>query len=130
VKLAIVIDGSALDQLHHHVRDPVLGRSSIEKACDMGMIERRKNLALCAEALENGGSIETSAHELDRHLLFILAIRAFGAVYLTHSAVPDLLDHPVDPDSVAGARVLPRTRCFELECRVFQEYAASVVVRT
>ena len=57
MRVAVLVDGRAFDQLHHEVRNAFVGGAAVQQAGDVGMIEAGKNLALVTEAFENRGRV-------------------------------------------------------------------------
>ena len=50
--LAIAVERLAVDELHHEVRQPVVGRAAVDEPRDVGVLEAREDLALRAQALQ------------------------------------------------------------------------------
>ncbi len=105
--IAIAIDGLALDELHHEIRQSLRGGAAVEQSGDIGMLEARQDLALIAEALHHKGRILTDSDQLDRDLLLIRIIGSDRTVDIAHASRADLLDELVRTDVLAHPRVGP-----------------------
>ena len=101
------VDGLALDELH---REPerTLGRAAaVEQAPDVRMGEVGQDLALVAEQLLGDVVLGIGAHQLERDLLFELAVGAPAQVDHRHAAATEFALHREGPDALAR-RVLAR----------------------
>jgi hypothetical protein len=65
------------------------------------MVQLRQYLALELETGVHGNRQSAAVHDLDRHLLFELSIRALGQVNLAHSAGTQGSQHPVGSNSIS-----------------------------
>ncbi len=102
VDVAIPVDRQAVDELHHEVRQAVVGRSAVDQAGDVRVIEVGENLAFVPETLLDEGGVEAGSDDLDRDLLVVLVIGPAAEIHGAHSAVADLSHHRVRPDPAAG----------------------------
>ena len=95
MRIAVLVNRSAFNQLHHQVRNALVGRPSIEQPRNIRMIERCENLPLMPEPFQNRRRIVPTPHQLDRYFLFVLPIGTARTVHLTHSSVTDLFQNVV-----------------------------------
>ena len=86
VKVTIVIDRPAFDQLHHKVWQTFLRSSSFQQPGNVGMIEVGEELAFLLKPRDDESRILAGAYELDRDLLAVLVVRAEGTVDFAHAA--------------------------------------------
>ncbi len=105
---AVVGDRLPLYELHHHVRAPILGRASVQKVRNSGMIEARQDLPLGLEALQMRSRF--ALHELQRRQLLKLTVGAGGSVDLAHSAAADQTQDAPGADSGAGGHTGHRSQ--------------------
>ena len=135
-RLAVGVEGNALDALHHDVGHAILGGPAVQQPRDVGMIQGRQDAPLLEEPLHQRAARRSAAHDLDRHLLLEGGIGALREVHHGHPALSQLPDDPVGPDRSArdGRRgALERRRGDRLrgaaghDRRGFQEVAGSGV---
>src|SRR5215469_2464105 len=84
---AVLVDGDPFDQVHHQIRNTVVSRATVQESGNVGMIKRRENLALGAEAFQKKTRRESAAHEFDSDFLLVLTVGASRAIHLAHAAV-------------------------------------------
>ena len=92
----------------HVLQDEVglarLRRPAVEQARDVGVIERRRDLALAPEPPQRVLARRARTHELDGDLLLELVVRAAGQVHHPHPAVAELREELVGADPIADPR--------------------------
>src|SRR5215472_9472005 len=76
IAIAIFINGLPLDELHHEIRSTIVGRTSIEQACDVRVIKAGQDLALVLESGDDERRILAYLHEFDGYLFLILVVCA------------------------------------------------------
>ncbi len=106
VFVAISIDRQAFDVFHHQIRQPVVGRPSVEQPGDVRMIKPREGLTLPAKAADDLVCVHPPPDQLDRDLLLELSV---GPDRVIDRAHPARCDHPgqlVGTDAPADLRRL------------------------
>ncbi len=99
VRVAIGVEVLAIDVLHHEVGQTFFGCSAIQQRGDVRMRERGENLPLVAKARDDEFRAHPALDDLDRNLLVVRLVHAFGEVHRAHSAAPKLADELVRTDS-------------------------------
>ncbi len=102
------------DVLHHEIGQAFFGAAGIEQARDVRMIERREDLRLDLEALQQGLRAVALPQHLDRDFLLILIVVANALVDLAHAAAADFLDDAIVADASADPG---RRRAFRARAR-------------
>ena len=97
---AVLRDRLALDELHHEVRPPVLGRAAVEEPRDVRVLEAREDAPLAGEAREDFVRRHAASQELDRDALVEEAVGALGEEDLAHAAAPEPAEHAVGTDAL------------------------------
>jgi hypothetical protein len=105
VRIAILIDGNAINKFHDQVGDSIFRCAPVQEARNIWVIKRCQDLALLPEFLQDKGLVVTGADELDSNLLGELAIGTNCAIDLTHASTADLFEEFVRAE--AG----PRSAC-------------------
>ena len=95
VAVAMLIDGSAFDVLHHQVWQSLLGAAAVQELHDIGVIERRQRLPLVAETTQDFLAVEAGPHNLDGDALAVLVVSPQGGVDDCHAAMPDLVEYSI-----------------------------------
>ena len=95
----------AVDQLHHQVRQAIVGRAAIEQADDAAVIERGEQLALVAQPGDQQRRCRDRPQDLDRDIADVLGVIARGAVDGAHPALADHRYKPVRSDPRADVAV-------------------------
>ena len=93
-------DRLAVDKLHDQKRPAIGGRTAINQARNIRMVERGEYLPLRLEALDQARLIPTAAHQLDRHILVEFGIVAASFKHQPHAAARDLGHDFVGADSL------------------------------
>ncbi len=78
ILVAVSVDRRAINVLHHQVRPSVGGGASVEQARDVGMVKIRQHLAFVSKAGEDLVGVHAAFDQLDRNLLVVLLVGAFG----------------------------------------------------
>jgi hypothetical protein len=104
--IAVNIDRTALDVLHHEVRQSIGGRAGVEEARDVRVVQICEDLHLVSEAPPDNVAAETGLDQLDRDLLSIVFVIPLGQVDGAHSSAPDLAHNAVRADTTARFRGL------------------------
>ncbi|MEO7198774.1 MAG: hypothetical protein ABIY56_01010 [Dokdonella sp.] len=107
VMIAIVGDGLALDQLHHHIGSTVLGAASVDESGDAGMLEIGQNLALGGKSLQCAFADGALQEQLDRHFLLECTVGTTCAIDRTHASASQLSDQFIAADALAGHHGIP-----------------------
>ena len=87
--VAVTIKLESLDKIHHEIRSPVVGRTAIEQACDVGMLQRRKNLTFVAKSTKNEISVHPALDNFYGNLATELTVCANGFIDRPHTTAPD-----------------------------------------
>ena len=105
--VGVQIDRRAGHMLHHEIGKAVRRRAAIEEGRDVGVIERREDLALVPEALDDQLRVHAPANHLDGDAPLELVVGAPGQVDRSHPAVSDALLDAVGTERAAdiGFRV-------------------------
>ncbi len=103
VAAAEVEQRDALDVLHDEVGLAFLGGAAVEQPRDPGVVERGRDLALVAKALQRLRAGHSGADELDGDLLLELVVGAAGEIHLAHAAAAQLFEKLVGADALADA---------------------------
>src|SRR5579862_3015728 len=93
--VTVPVDRDAFHQLHYQIRDALLGRSSVQQAGDVRVVESRQDLAFMAKTLQQESSVEAATHDLDCNLFVVLPVGARCAINRAHAAVADLFQNVV-----------------------------------
>jgi hypothetical protein len=94
----VPIDGRAFDELHHQVRDAVVGLTSVEEARDVRVVERGQDPALAAKTLRMVGARDR-AGQFDGDAPVEVPVGAARQQHQPHAtAAHDALDF-VGPDA-------------------------------
>ena len=101
---------ACLDVLHHEIRLSGSGRAAVDEGHDVGVGQRRENLALDLEAAHEIGAGQERPGDFDGHLLREQSIGPFGVENLAHPAFADALDHRVRAKHGAGPHRPARCR--------------------
>ena len=104
VALAVLVDGHALDEIHHQVRLAAVGGAGVDQPGDVGVIEAGEDLPLTGEAGVQDVAIEGRAQHLDGDRLAVLIVDADPEVDRAHAAAPDFADDFVGADPAADHR--------------------------
>ena len=75
--------------------------AAVEQPRDVGMVERRENLSLGAEAVVIDLGVEAGAQQLERDLLLERAVGALGEEHARHAAAADLANDAIRADAPA-----------------------------
>ena len=105
VLVAVLVDGRALDELHHEIRHTVFCRPAVQQLADVRMLQRGQDLSLVLEPPDFGLGVHAAADHLDRNTALERAIRAPGQVDSAHAAVPDAGLDGVGADDPADIRI-------------------------
>ena len=98
MRVAIVVDRLALDELHDQVRQAVLGRGAVEEMSDVRVVQVRKDSPLGAEACQQRFSAQACVQQLDGNLLLHLAVFTHCAEHAPQAAASRLGHHAVRTD--------------------------------
>ena len=102
---APAVDRHAIDVLHHDVGLTLIGAAAIEHMGDVGVLDRREELALGFGAARGVGVAERAGQHLDRDALPEHAIDALGQPDLAHAAASDRLEEPVRAELAPDRRL-------------------------
>jgi len=99
---AVDVERLAVDVLHDEVRIAVAGAAAVDQPRDVGMGQRRQDLALLREALQDLPRLDARADHLDGNAVVAVAVwrRQVDDAGL---ALADLAEQPVTRDAVADA---------------------------
>ena len=111
--VAVLVDGLALDELHHVVRQAVVGRAAIEQARDVGMIEAGQDLPLVPESPQDEIGIHAPLDDLDGDLLPEMIVSANSPVHRPHAPAADLFDDAVGPNAPSDGGIGNRPGQFD-----------------
>src|SRR5262245_14021567 len=92
------MNGLAVDELHDKIRKAVFGLAAVYEPRDVGMIERREDLALAAEAIEDLFTVHSRANQLDRDAPMKSPGDRVRQVDGTHATGADFLEQPIAAD--------------------------------
>ena len=129
MRVAVGVNRFAVHVLHDEIRQSVIGRSAVDQARDVRMIELRQNLPFIAKPAEDVVGIEPSPNELDRNLLAIFVVRARRQINCAQTAPANFADDLVSAELPASERLLHRFRkqiARNLESRLLDEAARFV----
>ena len=104
LRIAKLVDGQALDILHHVVRSSVGHVSAIQNARDIRMIQRGEHLTFLLEALDEFRCHPIAKNHLESDILSKGAIIADGQINDAHSAAAQFLHQPVRTHRWSGRR--------------------------
>ena len=110
MRVAILIDRFAVDELHREVGKPAGGDAAVDEASDAGVLEQRENATLLDESPDDPRRVLLD--ELQRDALLELAVRPFAEVDATHPAATDLADDAKRPNAI-GKRACERGGRFQ-----------------
>ena len=88
------------DVLHREIRLAGFADAGVVQSRDVGMRERREDVALAQEALDLHA--RSGQRQLERDFALELAVAALGEPHAAHAADADLADQPIRSDDVAG----------------------------
>ncbi len=91
----------ARDVLHREIGLAGFAEARVVQPRDVGMCERRENVALAHEALDLHA--RPGQRQLERDFALQLAVAAFGEPHAAHAAEADFADQPIRADDAAGA---------------------------
>src|SRR5262245_28507698 len=100
-RAAVVVNGLALDELHHVERQTVVAHSTIKETRDVRMFERGEYLPLVAEAARDGVGVEATQNDFDGHLLLEVAVVADRGEDSAHPASSYFARDAITPDTPA-----------------------------
>ena len=126
---AILVNGLALDEFHHKIRQAFGRGATIQQATDIWVLQRCQNLALILEAIQNEAGALSCPHQLDRYFFSILIVGPKGAINLAHPTDADLPNELVRPEAAAD-QILLRScnqRC-DVGRRLIEERRAGLLV--
>ena len=104
VPVAKLGDGHALNQFHHEVRPPGVGRPAVEHLGDVRVVHQGQGLPLGLEAGHHLFGVHPQLDNLEGHAAadrFLL----LGHIHHAHAALPDLFQQLVATDHGAGKLV-------------------------
>ena len=101
VRVAVGVDGDAVDVFHDDVGGAVRQRAAIQQMRDVRVIELSQDLALDLEPGLHGVGDRAAEDHLDGHSLVEFGVRALGEENLPHAAHPQGAQHTIRPDAVA-----------------------------
>jgi hypothetical protein len=101
---AVPIERFALDVLHREPRPAPGAASAVQQARDVRVAQVGQGLAFAPEQGLAGVVGLSGVHPLERHLLLVLAVVAFGQVDDGHAAAPQFAQHAIDADAFARAQ--------------------------
>ena len=113
IRVAVGVNRFALHVLHDEVGQSVIGRSAVDQARDVRMIELRQNLPFIAKPAEDVLGVEPAPNELDRNLLAIFVVRSRGQIDCAQAAPANFADDLVGTELPAGEWLL--LRCLETD---------------
>ena len=110
VRVAVGIDGDAVDILHDDVGGPVREGATVHEMRDVRVIELRQDLPLDFDPRMDSAGERAAEDHFDGDLLLELRIGTFGKVNLAHAADTQGAQHAIRSDSVAfhGSKHAPR----------------------
>ena len=95
VRLCIVGNRRAVDQLHDDIGCAVVANPAVKQMRDMWVMQPREDSPFIGELFLRGRGKDVAADDLNRDLLLKQAIVARTALDQPHAAAPDFLDDPV-----------------------------------
>jgi hypothetical protein len=101
--VAVAVDRPAFHVLEHQIR-LAAAQTRIDEACDVGVVQQRKEAPLAPEPLLTAAPHERDVQELDRRTSCEAAVAAFAQPHAAHPALPDRRDQPVGADRLPGER--------------------------
>jgi hypothetical protein len=120
---APLVDRQALDVFHDQEGAPVRRLAAVQQARDVGVLEPRQRLALAAKPFDRLLVALEAGHELDRDLLGVGVVGAFGQPDLAHAALPQ------QPHQSIGANApVWRLRAARRRRRMHRQYPGLVFV--
>src|SRR5664279_2847292 len=113
IGVTVLVNGYAIDELHHKVGIAFFGAAAVEQSSDVRMFEAGENLAFCLESCYRKTGSKSTLHQLDGHPFLILIICAHRHEDGSHTAFSDLSLNQVrsNPAAYPGLRrfrFLPR----------------------
>jgi hypothetical protein len=106
VRVAVLVDGRAGDEVHDEVRAAVRCGAAVEELGDCRMIEMGQNLALGIEVSDGVLALDAPANDLDRDHLAVQVVYSYRLVHGAHAALGDELHDPVRADVGADVKGL------------------------
>ena len=106
VRVAVGVDRFAVHVLHDEVGQAVVGRSAVDQARDVRMIELRQDLPFVAKTAEDVVGIEPAPNELDRNFLAIFVVGSRRQINGAQTAPADFADDLVGAELPANERFL------------------------
>src|SRR5687767_13295397 len=89
--------------LHREVRLACRAHTCVVESRDVRMSQRREDVALALEALDELTLARSLERQLQRHVALQLAIRALGEPHRAHAAAADFADQAIPADLLADA---------------------------
>ena len=91
----VVVDGNAVDILHHQIWQPVPGDAAIQQPGNDGMLQVCQNLPLATEAAHCFTIHSAERNHFNRHLFTELLVIALCQVHDAHPAYPQARENAV-----------------------------------
>ena len=82
------MDGHAIHKFHHQIRIAAAGDPTIQKPCNVGMLEAGQNLPLLAKAFAEGRGRQWQVDQLDGYFLLEFTVGSMGEINGAHAATP------------------------------------------
>ena len=104
--VAVVVDGLAIDMLHHQVRRSVVELPAVDQTRDGGMGECGEDVPLAVQPAAQAGMQGGVVQYLDGHRLLVLGIVALAAIDGAHAAMAEDGDDAIVADARTHQTVL------------------------
>src|SRR5437016_564962 len=103
--VAVLIDGAALDVLHHEIWKTIGSRAAFEQTRDVWMFQIGEDLPLHHEPTQDDVRVHAAVDELDGDLLAILIVSPNGKKDRAHPAAANLANDFVGANALAYPRL-------------------------
>ena len=102
MKIAVLVNGLSVDQVHHKEWQAFIGGAAIQETGDVGMFQVRQNLTFILETVEDEPRVEVRLYQFDGDLFSILVVRANRPIDRSHAALSQLFEEAIVGDHFSG----------------------------